>query len=138
MENRARRFTGMKNFLHAIIGVWALVSTLGVAGEPTRELAAKEAVRLIALKSNVPPNAVEIPFIVDGSAKDGEGFEFKNVRRVAAIHPQRNGALPTRRLVFYDFLWNESLGWFLWESRTERTGDAVYIWSELKGDFVNR
>lgn len=42
------------------------------------------------------------------------------------------------RLVYHDFFWNESLGWFMWESRPERTGDAVYIWSELKGVIVVR
>ncbi len=49
------------------------------------------------------------------------------------------GAHPfSRRLVFYDLFWNDALGWFMWESRPERTGDAVYIWSELKGEIVNR
>lgn len=121
-----------------IVGVCALLSATGFAAEPTGDLTPKEAVRLISLKANVLANTIEIPFIVDGSARCGEGFEVKHVRRVAAIHPVRDGALQTRRLVFYDLFWNEALGWFLWESRAERTGDAVYIWSELKGDFVNR
>lgn len=128
----------MRKFLLTIIGVFALSSATGFAAEPTVDLAPKEAVRLISLKANVLANTIEIPFIVDGSAKCGEGFEVKHVRRVAAIHAVRDGSLQSRRLVFYDLFWNETLGWFMWESRAERTGDAVYIWSELKGDFVNR
>jgi hypothetical protein len=128
----------MRNFILSIIGAVALISTTGFAAEPTNELTPKEAVKLIALKSDVLANTVEVSFIVEGSAKCGEGFEVKHVRRVAAIHPVRDGASQTRRLVFYDLFWNESLGWFMWESRPERTGDAVYIWSELKGQIVNK
>lgn len=128
----------MRKFLLTIVGVCALFSTTVFAAEPTVELAPKEAVRLISLKANVLANTIEIPFIVAGSAKCGEGFEVKHVRRVAAIHAVRDGSLQSRRLVFYDLFWNEALGWFMWESRAERTGDAVYIWSELRGDFVNR
>lgn len=128
----------MRNFILSIIGAVGLFSTTGFAAEPTSELTPKEAVKLIALKSDVLANTVEVSFIVEGTAKCGEGFEVKHVRRVAAIHPVRDGASQTRRLVFYDLFWNESLGWFMWESRPERTGDAVYIWSELKGQIVNK
>jgi hypothetical protein len=128
----------MRKFLLTIVGVCALFSTTLFAAEPTVDLAPKDAVRLISLKANVLANTIEIPFIVAGSAKCGEGFEVKHVRRVAAIHAVRDGSSQSRRLVFYDLFWNEALGWFMWESRAERTGDAVYIWSELRGDFVNR
>jgi len=128
----------MRKFLLTIGGACALFLATGFAAEPTVDLAPKEAVRLIALKANVPANAIDISFIVGGSAKCGEGFEVKHVRRVAAIHAVRDGALRSRRLVFYDLFWNEGLGWFMWESRAERAGDAVYIWSELKGEIVNR
>ena len=128
----------MRKFLLSLIGGFALLSATVFAAEPTQDLAPKDAVRLITLKCNVPSNAIEISFIVDGSAKCGEGFEVKHVRRVAAIHPVRENSLQVRRLVFYDLFWNESLGWFMWESRPERGGDAVYIWSELKGEIVNR
>lgn len=121
-----------------IIGVYGFLTATGFAAEPTADLAPKEAVRLISLKANVLPNAMEIAFIVDGSARCGEGFEVKHVRRVAAIHAVRDGARSSRRLVFYDLFWNKSLGWFMWESRPERAGEAVYIWSELKGEIVNR
>ncbi|MGL4399496.1 MAG: hypothetical protein ACRCXD_06485 [Luteolibacter sp.] len=128
----------MRKFLLSIIGAYAFLSSTASATEPTTDLAPREAVRLISLKANVPANTIEIPFIVAGSAKCGEGFEVRHVRRVAALHPVRDGALQSRRLIFYDLFWNETLGWFMWESRTERTGDAVFIWSELRGDFVNR
>jgi hypothetical protein len=26
----------------------------------------------------------------------------------------------------------------MWENREERAGEAVYLWSELKGEIVNR
>jgi len=132
------RFTRMRNLIFSIIGVCALVSATAIAAEPTVELAPKEAIRLISLKANIPANSIEIPFIVDGSAKCGDGFEVKYARRVAAIHFVRDGSLKSRRLVFYDLFWNEALGWFMWETREERAGDAVYIWSELKGSIVNR
>ena len=128
----------MRKFLLSIIGVLALFSTAVFAGEPTSDLAPKDAVRLIAMKSNIPANSIEISFIVDGSAKCGEGFEVKHVRRVAALHGVRDGNSQSRKLVFYDLYWNETLGWFMWEIRPERTGDAVYLWSELKGEIVNR
>ncbi|MES2440146.1 MAG: hypothetical protein V4584_13840 [Verrucomicrobiota bacterium] len=128
----------MRKFLLSIVGVLAMASVTGFAAEPAQDLLPKEAVRLIAMKSDVQENAVEISFIVDGSAKCGEGFEVKHVRRVAAIHLVRDGALQRRKLVFYDLFWNESLGWFMWESREERTGEVVYLWSQLKGEIMNR
>ncbi|MEO6478521.1 hypothetical protein [Luteolibacter sp.] len=127
----------MRKFLLSMAGVFAIASITGFAAEPTQDLLPKEAVRLIAMRSDVQENTIEISFIVDGSAKCGEGFEVKHVRRVAAILPVRDGSLLRRKLVFYDLFWNESLGWFMWESRQERTGEAVYLWSELKGEIVN-
>jgi hypothetical protein len=128
----------MRKFILSAVGICALFLSTTFAGEPTRDLEPKEAVRLIALKADIAANAIGISFIVDGSAKCGSGFEVKNVRRVAAIHAVREGSLQVRRLVFYDLFWNETLGWFMWESRPERGGDAVYIWSQTKGQIVNR
>lgn len=128
----------MRKFILSLAGVFAILTNAGFAVEPAADLTPKEAVRLISLKSNVPQNTIEISFIVEGSAACGSGFEVKHVRRVAAIHPVRNGASQSRRLVFYDLYWNEALGWFMWESREERTGEAVYIWSEYKGSIVNK
>ena len=128
----------MRKFLLSIVGVLAMASITGFAAEPTQDLLPKEAVRLISMKSEVRENVIEISFIVDGTAKCGDGFEVKHVRRVAAILPVREGSLQRRKLVFYDLFWNESLGWFMWETREERAGEAVFLWSELKGEIVNR
>lgn len=127
----------MRTILLSLVGALALCLSAGFAAEPTRELTPQDAVRLVALKSGVPQNSIEISFIVDGSAKAGKDFEIKHARRVAAVHVVRDGASQARRLVFYDFYWNESLGWFTWEVRPVRTGDAVYIWSTVKGRIVN-
>lgn len=110
----------------------------GFAAEPTADLDPKEAVRLVSLKSGEPGNTIQVAFIVEGSAKCGPGFEVRHVRRVAAIHAVRDGNTKPRQLVFYDLFWNDALGWFMWESREERTGTAVYLWSELRGAIVNR
>ena len=128
----------MRKSLLSIVGAVALGAGAGFAAEPARDLSPKEAVKLIALKSDVLANTIEISFIVEGTAKCAEGFEVKHVRRVAAILPVRDGAAQSRRLVFYDLYWNDTLGWFMWETRPERTGDAVYIWSETKGQIVNK
>ncbi len=128
----------MRKFLLAILAMCALFSAIVFAGEPTSDLSPKDAVRLISLKSDIQANTIAISFIVDGTARCGKDFEVSNVRRVAAIHGVREDSLTVRRLVFYDLFWNESLGWFIWESRAERSGDAVYIWSELKGEIVNK
>lgn len=129
----------MRKYLLSAVGAVALLATAGFAAEPTTDLTPAVAVRLIALKANVGENAIEIPFIVDGAAKIDKDFEASHVRRVAAIHAVREETgRQARELVFYDLLWNEALGWFMWESRSERTGDAVYIWSEHKGFIVNR
>ena len=128
----------MTKFILSVTGALALLLASGFAAEPATDLDPKEAVKLIALKANAPANAIEISFIVEGSAKCDKDFEVKHSRRVAAILPVRDGSAQSRRLVFYDLLWNEALGWFMWESRPERGGDAVYIWSELRGAIVNR
>ena len=128
----------MRKFLLSIVGVFAMASLTGFAAEPTKELLPKDAVRLISMKSNVQDNTIQISFIVEGSERCGDGFEVRHARRVAAILPVRDGASQVRKLVFYNLYWNESLGWFMWESRQERAGEAVYLWSELKGEIVNR
>jgi hypothetical protein len=128
----------MTKSLLSVIGalVWLLVPVF--AGEPTSDLDPQAAVKLIALKANTPANSIEISFIVEGNAKCDKDFEVKHARRVAAVLPVRVGTTQSRRLVFFDLLWNERLGWFMWESRPERGGDAVYLWSELQGAIVNR
>lgn len=116
--------------------VVALVTGAVYAGEPTADLDPKVATRLIGMKVNLNADRIEVAFIVDGSSKEKDGFETKYVRRVAAILPVAEGGVLVRRLVFFDVYWNDSLGWFLWESRAERGGDAVYRWSERGGETV--
>lgn len=130
----------MKTYLLSILGIlvmWSGTLTAAEAGGKP-ELLPREALRLISMRTEIAPTTIEISFIVEGSGKLDEGFQAKHVRRVAAIHGVRNGVLQPRRLLFYDFFWNDSLGWFMWETRFERTGEAVFIWSEVRGEIVNR
>lgn len=129
----------MARILLLLVGVLGMIfSGTVTAAEPVVELTPKVAVRLVSMRSNVQDNMIEISFILDGSAKCGDGFEAKHVRRVACIQPVRLGTAQRRRLVFHDFFWNEELGWFTWEKNDERAGEAIYIWSELKGEIKNR
>lgn len=116
-----------------------MLGGIGTAALPARDLEPQVAAKLVALKANVPQNTIEISFIIDGTLCGEKGFDASHARRVAAIHAIRTeGGGQKRVMVFYDFIWNESLGWFMWDSQTERTGEAVYIWSENKGSIVNR
>jgi hypothetical protein len=128
----------MKTILRLLIGALACLACAIHAAEPTNELDPGTALRLVALKTGVNPSAIEIPFIIEGSSRCPAGFEARHVRRVATILPVREGSNQRRRLVFHEIHWNESLGWFMWESRAERAGEAVYLWSERKGHIVNR
>ena|SRR6476620_3282866 len=126
----------MEKILRSVIGAVVLISTAVFAAEPTSDLDPKVAVKLICQKVNLAPERIEVGFIVDGSTKNQDGFESKHVRRVAAIHPVLEGGVMVRRVVYYDVFWNDSLGWFLWEVRSERGGDAIYRWSERGGETV--
>jgi len=126
----------MEKILRSLIGAVVLMSTAVFAGEPASELDPKVAVKLICQRTNLLPARVEVAFVVDGSTKNQDGFETKHVRRVAAIHPVVEGGVTVRRLVYYDLFWNDTLGWFMWEVRAERGGDAVYRWSERGGETV--
>ncbi len=104
------------------------------AAEPTRELSPAIALRLVALRTNIPVGAIETAFIVDGEVRV-DVFQASDIRRVAAIHLPIN---QRRRLIFHDVYWNDRLGWFLWEPRVAQTGDSLFIWSKLRGAIVNR
>ena len=109
------------------------------AAEPAVALTPKSAVKLISMKSNVLENTIEISFILEGaSTACGSGFEAKDVRQVAAIQPVRTGSSQRREVVFHTFFWSEELGWFTWQRNEERAGEAMYIWSELKGEIRNK
>lgn len=128
----------MRKILLLAAGVSGLVSGTVYSAEPTLDLQPKEAVRLIAMKDDIQPNTIEISFILDGTAGCGPGFEAKHVRRVASVQPVRDGSSSVRKVVFHNLYWNESLGWFMWQTNQERAGEVVYLWSELKGEIVNR
>lgn len=128
----------MRTLMSLMVGAVILLSSAVFAGEPLRELIPREAARLVALRSGSPVNSIEICYVVEGSAKACDGFEARHVRRVAAIQSVREEGVERRRLVFYDFFWNDSLGWFTWQSAKERTGEVMYLWSELKGAIVIR
>lgn len=130
----------MARILPLIAGVSAMCLAGAVtAAEPSVALTPKSAVKLISMKSNVLENTVEISFILEGSSTAcGSGFEASNVRQVAAIQPVRTGSSQRREVVFHTFFWSEELGWFTWQRNEERAGEAMYIWSELKGEIRNK
>ncbi|MFD0893714.1 hypothetical protein KBB96_08945 [Luteolibacter ambystomatis] len=125
----------MARILCFIVVIFGLVAAAAWAGPPSNELDPKVAARLIGLRGNLQPAQIEIGYIVDGSSSK-DGFEAAYVRRVAAIHPVLEGGAWVRRVVYYDLFWNDSLGWFMSQNRTERGGDAIYRWSERGGATV--
>jgi len=125
------------NTLRSIVGALVLIAGTCMAAEPDHDLIPEQAVKLINLQLEGHQERIEIAMIVDGSGKAGP-FEVKHVRRVVAIHPVAENGRMVRRMCTYDFLWNETYGWFAWEKREDRGGDAIWIWSELKGEIVLR
>lgn len=107
------------------------------AAAPDHELSPQTAVKLINQLIEDRAAQIEIAMIVDGSGQAGP-FEATHVRRVVAVHPVAEDGKRVRRMRCYDFHWNEVYGWFAWEKRVERGGDAVWIWSELLGERVVR
>ncbi|MEP4079336.1 hypothetical protein [Haloferula sp.] len=123
----------MKVFLLLLLGL--TMGTAALATEPVRELDPKAAVKLIALINEISEKPIAIASIVAGTKKS-DGFEASDVRRVTSIHPVADGGSRVRRIRCYDFYWNETYGWFVFEKREGRGGDEVWIWSENDGDIV--
>lgn len=121
--------------IRALLGAAVLAAGTCFAAEPDHDLTPPAAVKLIDLLIEGHQSRVEIALIVDGTGKAGP-FEATHVRRVVAVHPVWEEGRTVRRMRIYDFYWNETYGWFTWEKRVERGGDAVYIWSELKGGII--
>ncbi len=117
--------------------VAALVAAPALAAEPTTELDAATAVKLLGLQARGRLPQMEVAFILEGSGKMPP-FEVRQVRKVVAVHPVPENGRMVRRMRVYDFHWSEAHGWFLWEMREERGGDAVWIWSERQGEVVVR
>lgn len=120
--------------LRTILAVFLLAS-LASAAEPVQELDPKAAVKLIASINEILADPIAITSIVAGT-KDDDGFVASHVRRVTSIHPVAEGGSRVRRVRCYDFFWNETYGWFVYEKRKGRGGDEIWIWSENEGDLV--
>ncbi|MGB6219727.1 hypothetical protein [Haloferula sp.] len=112
-----------------------LLLTSAFSAEPAGDLDPKAAVRLIALLNDISEKPIAIASIISGTKSD-EGFEASQVRRVTSIHPVAEEGSRVRRVRCYDFFWNETYGWFVYEKREGRGGDEVWIWSENLGDIV--
>lgn len=123
----------MQLLFSIVFGLMLLSSAF--SAEPTAELEPKAAVRLIALLNDISEKPIAIASIISGSKAD-EDFEANHVRRVTSIHPVAEEGSRVRRVRCYDFFWNETYGWFVYEKREGRGGDEVWIWSENLGDIV--
>lgn len=119
-----------------MVVVFGLVAAAAYAGPPSNDLDPATAVKLVALRTGLQPWEIEVAYILDGNSKDKEGFQGSYVRRVTTLHPVPEGVSKIRRVVSYDFAWNDSLGWFMSQCRSERNGDAIYRWSERGGATV--
>jgi hypothetical protein len=124
-------------FLRPLLAAAVIAAGTAAAAEPANELTADSAVRLIKLQIEDHSEQIQVAMIVEGSGKAGP-FEVKHLRRVVAIHPVAEDGRRVRRMRTYDFCWSEEYGWFAWEKRVERGGDAIWIWSERLGEVVIR
>lgn len=118
-------------------GTAAAMSALVFAVEPTRQLDENLAARLINLQSQNRVHQIQVAMILEGASREGP-VQIGNVRRVIAVHPVLSEGRQVRRMQTYDFNWSPTYGWFLWEKREERGGDAVWIWSENLGEIAIR
>ena len=112
-----------------------MMAGLAVAAEPGRELEPRKAVQLISLLNEISEDPIAIASIIEGSSRKDD-FEAIHVRRVHAIHPVAEDGKRVRRVCRYDFFWNETYGWFIYEVRDGRGGDEFWIWSETQGEIV--
>lgn len=124
---------GVNKILPTLLGLLLLTSV--IVAEPVKELDPKSAVKLIAALNDMSETPIAIASIVAGTKTDDE-FEASHVRRVTSIHPVNENGSQVRRVRCYDFFWNETYGWFVYERRAGRGGDEVWIWSENEGDLV--
>jgi hypothetical protein len=111
--------------------IWGMVH----AAEPIRELDPNAAVKLIASINDIRETPITIASIIAGTKTD-DGFEASHVRRVTSIHQVIEDGSQVRRVRCYDFFWNDTYGWFVYEKRKGRGGDEIWIWSENEEDLV--
>lgn len=114
------------------------------AGEPTHELDAATALKIINLQAkSTPPEIrvavpdVRIAMIQTGTSREGQ-FELAHVRRVTSVEAVLEDGAKVRRMACREFHWSDEYGWFTWEGRKERGGESIWIWSETKGEVVIR
>ena len=112
-------------------------SAIAVAGPPTHELDDKTALKIIQLQSRNSTPDVRIAMIQEGTSKQGS-FEFSHVRRVTTVESAIEKGAKVRLMACREFHWSDEYGWFTWESRKERSGESIWIWSEIKGEVVVR
>lgn len=112
-------------------------SAVAVASPPTHDLDDKTALKIIQLQSRNTTPDVRIAMIQEGTSKQG-AFEVAHARRVTTVEATVEKGAKVRRMACREFHWSDEYGWFTWESRMERGGEAVWIWSELKGEVVVR
>lgn len=124
------------NTFRSIVGALMLMAGICFAAQPP-VLDEGPAAKLISLRTEGRQEQVVIAAILEGTVKDGP-FEATHARRVVAVHPTPENGKMVRRMCVYNFLWNDAYGWFSYEKREERGGDAVWIWSELRGEVVVR
>ncbi|MFC7336216.1 hypothetical protein ACFQY0_03430 [Haloferula chungangensis] len=125
----------MNKILSPLLGLLLLSSAIDA--QPVNELDPKAAVKLIASLNDMAETPIAIASIISGTKTDGK-FEASHVRRVTAIHPVSEDGSKVRRVRCYDFHWNETYGWFVFEKRAGRGGDEVWIWSENSGELEIR
>lgn len=130
--------------IRKIIIAMLLLAGAVTAGPPKHELTTDAALRLIELRhASLPwsdrPMSVDtrVASIKDGTREDGR-FRNSHVRRVTTVEGVLEKGARVRRAVCRDFEWTDEYGWHFSEIREERGGDAVWIWSELKGQVIIR
>lgn len=126
----------MKPIFHIPLSMIVMASPL-IAAEPTNEPADHLISKLINLQSRNRTPGIAVAMVLEGSVKSGP-FEVSHVRRVVAVHPVITEGRQVRKMQCYDFHWTPAYGWFLWETRDEAGGEAVWVWSELLGEVIVR
>lgn len=106
------------------------------AAEPSGDLTEDLARRLISDVLDISANGINVATVSHGAKRAADGFEEKDVRRVTVIHPVLLDGRMIRKVQCYDFSWSARYGWFCKEIRTSRSGEEVWIWSELQGEQV--
>lgn len=104
---------------------------------PPKELDEAAVIRIVTLLNRGKVSGLRVALIQEGTVRK-DSFEFAHVRRVTFVEPVAENGSRVRRVTCRDFYWNEAYGWYVWETRQERGGDAVWIWSELQGEVVVR